>query len=195
MAPAARRAHLARAALAIFASRGIGEASHTAVAAAAGVAVPTAFHYFASKERLVEAVLSEVSRYLLEDLLAGNDDPAVPAPSSIESVLMAFCDSIDSDPDYARVWLEWSVSIREGLWDGYLAFHRAALAGIRRILERGVREGTIRREIDRDDAARVIVGLAHMVAQMKFSGASREQVVRTVHSLVGGFLEPRGDAP
>jgi TetR/AcrR family hemagglutinin/protease transcriptional regulator len=113
----------------------------------------------------------------------------VSAPNSIEAVLMAFCDSIDSDPDYVRVWLEWSVSIRAGLWESYLRFYRKALAGIRTILERGVDASSIRADLDLDDAARVIVGLAHMVAQMKFSGASREQVVRTVHSLVQGYLE------
>ncbi len=188
MSPAARRAHLIKAALRTFAQFGIGEASHSSIAREAGVAVPTAFHYFGTKELLIDAALAEVSRFLLDELLAGNDDAAMNASDTIESVLMAFADSIDSDPDYAKVWLEWSVSIRDGLWDSYLEFHRSALAGIRKILRRGVREKSVRSDINLNDASRVIVGLAHMVAQMKFSGASRKQITKTVNSLVTGYL-------
>ena len=151
MDPQARRRHLIAAALRTFAARGIGEASHSAIAREAGVAVPTAFHYFESKEALVEAVLDEVSRFLLDDLLAGNDDPAESAPNVIANI--------------------------------------GALAGMREIIERGQRDGSIRADIDIDDAARVIVALAHMTVQMKFSGATREQVEHTLRSLMQGYLQ------
>ena len=82
MAPAARKAQLIKSALRIFAERGIGEASHTAIAQQAGVAVPTTFHYFGTKDEIVEATLAEVSRFLLDDLLAGNDNPTVAAPAA-----------------------------------------------------------------------------------------------------------------
>ncbi len=189
MEPQERRRQLVAAALRTFATRGIGEANHSAIAREAGVAVPTAFHYFDSKDALVEAVLDEVSRFLLEDLLAGNDNPTESAPNVIANIHMSFCDAIESHPDYIRVWLEWSVSIRDGLWDSYLDFYRAALAGTRTVLKRGQREGTIREDIDIDDACRVIVALAHMTVQMKFSGATREQVDHTLRSLTQGYLQ------
>lgn len=189
MDPEKRRRQLIQAALRTFAARGIGEASHSAIAREAGVAVPTAFHYFESKDALVAAVLGEVSRYLLDDLLAGNDDPGETAPNVIANIHMSFCDAIESHPDYIRVWLEWSVSIRDGLWDSYLDFYRGALAGTRKVLERGQHEGTIRADIDIDDACRVIVALAHMTVQMKFSGATREQVDHTLRSLTQGYLQ------
>ncbi len=189
MDPHERRAQLINSALRTFAARGIGEASHSAIAREAGVAVPTAFHYFESKEALVAAVLGEVSRFLLDDLLAGNDNPTESAPNVITNIHMSFCDAIESHPDYIRVWLEWSVSIRDGLWDSYLEFYRGALAGTRKVLERGQREGTIRADIDIDDASRVIVALAHMTVQMKFSGATREQVDHTLRSLMQGYLQ------
>ncbi|MCA8977471.1 MAG: hypothetical protein KDC98_22300, partial [Planctomycetes bacterium] len=136
-----------------------------------------------------------VARFLLEDLLAASEDVARPAPEVIETVLMVFCDAIDTHPDYVRVWLEWSVAVRGALWDGYLRFHRAALAGIRAIAARGVAHGQVRADVDLDDAAHVVVSLAHMVAQMSFSGASRARIARTVHSLVHGYLERDGEAP
>lgn len=189
MDPEARRRQLIAAALRTFADRGIGETSHSALAREAGVAVPTAFHYFESKEKLVEAVLAEVSRFLLDDLLAGNDKPDESAPNVIANIHMSFCDAIETHPDHIRVWLEWSVSIRHGLWESYLDFYRAALAGTRAVLERGQRERSIRTEIDIDDASRVIVALAHMTVQMKFSGATREQVDHTLRSLMQGYLQ------
>ena len=191
LSPEARRAQLVQAALRTFAARGIGETSHTALAQEAQVAVPTVFHYFSSKEAVIEAVLQEVSRFLLDELLTKNDDPARTAPEAIEQVLMSFCDAIDTHTDYIRVWLEWSVSIRGELWESYLVFYRSALTGIRKILQRGIAESSVRAEIDLDDSTRVIVGLAHMIVQMKFSGGTRDQVAHTVRSLLNNYLQLR----
>ena len=74
MNPDARRAHLIEIALKVFAQHGISAANHSIIAREAGVAVPTTFHYFATKEILVGEVLSEISDYFLKELLAGNDN-------------------------------------------------------------------------------------------------------------------------
>lgn len=79
-------------------------------------------------------------------------------------------------------------SVRGSRWAAYLAFYRGALAGVTRLLARGKRQGCSAREVANQDAARVIVGLAHMVAQMKFAGSTDRQVAHTVHSLVHGDL-------
>lgn len=188
MAPEQRRAFLIDAALKTFAKRGIGESSHSALAKDAGVAIPTMFHYFPTKDDIVTAALDEVSRFLLDDLLAGNAGPERRAPETIEAIQMAFCDAIDTHDHYVRVWLEWSVSIRGKLWDSYLVFYRGARRGNRKVLERGIKEGSVRPDLNLDDSSRIIVGLAHMIVQMKYSGSSRAQITRTVHSLVQNYL-------
>ncbi|MGE0487098.1 MAG: TetR/AcrR family transcriptional regulator [Gammaproteobacteria bacterium] len=195
MTPDDRRRQILAHALTASAALGIERARHSDVARAAGVAVSTVFHYFPTREALALAIVEEVARFLLDDLLAASEDVTRPAPQVIETVLMVFCDAIETHPDHVRVWLEWSVAVRGALWDGYLRFHRAALAGIRSIAERGVAAGQVRPDIDLDDAARVVVSLAHMVAQMSFSGASRAQIAHTVHSLVHGYLERGGQPP
>jgi TetR/AcrR family hemagglutinin/protease transcriptional regulator len=192
MSPTARREQLMQAALALCARRGLGSARHSDLAEAAGVAVPTTFHYFPTKTDLVNAVIGEVHRFLLEDIVAPHTASNAPAPVIIERTLTTFCDAIDSHPDHIRVWLEWSVSVREGLWESYLGFYRASLEAIGHLIARGQERGEIRVDLDVDDAARVIVGLAHMIVQMKFSGSSREQVAHTVHSLVQGYLRAPG---
>ncbi|MDA0824534.1 MAG: hypothetical protein O3C28_19245, partial [Proteobacteria bacterium] len=82
-----------------------------------------------------------------------------------------------------------SVSIRDGLWPSYLEFYSGARSGIRKILERGIAQSSVRHDIEIDDAARVIVTLAHMIVQMKFSGSSRDQIVNTVHTLLSSYLQ------
>ncbi len=188
MSPDARREHLLAAAIRTMAARGIGNTRHSDVATEAGVAVPTTFHYFPTKSDLITAVVEETSRFLLEEIVAPILTRAESAPNLIECILMTFCDAIDTHPAVVRVWLEWSVSIREGLWDSYLVFYRKALAAIADAIERGRARGEINTETEADDAARVVVGLAHMIVQMKFSGSSRDQIDHTVHSLVHGYL-------
>ena len=126
------------------------------------------------------AALAEVKRFLLQEIVEPYLESDVPAPDSINRILMTFCDAIESHPHHVRLWLEWSVSIRKGLWDPYLVFYRAALDAIGRILARGTREGSLATSLDLEDAARVVVGLAHMIVQMRFSGSDRDQVVHTV---------------
>lgn len=189
MTPEGRRDQLIQSALVAFSSKGIGAATHSDVAREAGVALATVFHYFPSRDDLTQAVTAEVSRFLLDEILEPYRDAALPAPEAIESVLLTFCDAIETHPDHVRIWLEWSVSVREGLWDTYLFFYRRALKGVETILETGAREGVIADKLDLADASRVIVGLAHMIVQMHFSGSPRDQIVHTVHSLVQGYLK------
>ncbi len=194
MSPQDRRDYLVQAAIQTFAERGIGETSHSALASDARIALPTMFHYFPTKSDIVEAALDEVMRFLLEDLLSAHAGPERAAPAAIEAILMAFCDAIETHDHYIRVWLEWSVSIRGTLWESYLVFYEGARTGHRQILERGIREGSVRPDLDIEDATRIIVGLAHVIVQMNYSGSSRDQIVRTVHSFVVQYLSSESTA-
>ncbi|MGE3771769.1 MAG: TetR/AcrR family transcriptional regulator [Gammaproteobacteria bacterium] len=191
MAPSARREQLLACALRTFAAKGLGETRHTDLAQAAGVALPTTFHYYPTRGELTEAVLDEVSRFLLDDIVAPHSAAATPAAVAIEQILMTFCDAMETHPDHVRVWLEWSVALRDALWQRYQKFYRGALAAIGRLLARGVDDGSIAADLDRDAAARVIVGLAHMIVQMRLSGSTRAQVDHTVRSLIRGYLQPK----
>ena len=193
MTPAARREQLLDCALRSFSQKGLGDTRHTDLALLAGVALPTTFHYYPTRGELTDAVLDEVSRFLIEDIVVPHFESGVPAPLAVEQILMTFCGAIDTHPHHIRVWLEWSVALRDGLWERYLVFYRKALDGIGRLLARGAAEGSVAEHLNRDDAARVIVGLAHMIVQMRLSGSTREQVVQTVHSLVQGYLQRRPD--
>lgn len=170
LAPEARRAELLACALEVFARRGLGEARHAEIAAAAGVSVATVFFYFPTREALVDAVLDAVERFLLgmaEGVHASSDTADVVLLAHVR----AFAASVDTSPAQARVWLDWSTAVRDDVWKRYLVFLDRMLAIVRATLERGRREGTISRGSDADGQARLLVGSAHMLALMKFSGS------------------------
>jgi TetR/AcrR family hemagglutinin/protease transcriptional regulator len=188
LSPVARKHQLLQCALQVFAERGLGEGRHAELAEVAAVAVPTTFHYFPTREDLLQAALDEIARFLMEDIVKPHLDSDEKAADAIKKILLSFTDAIDNHPHHIRVWLEWSSSVRDGMWDLYLVFYNKAIKAIQRILKRGQRAGEFHAEIDTSDAARIIVGLAHMITQMRFAGNSRATVEHTVDSLLHGYL-------
>ena len=89
----------------VFARRGLGAARHAEIAKEAGVSVPAVFFYFPTREELVTAVLDEVDNFLMEmaENVHANERPA---PEILLAHAQAFAASVDTHPDYARVWLD-----------------------------------------------------------------------------------------
>jgi TetR/AcrR family hemagglutinin/protease transcriptional regulator len=183
LAPEARRDQLLACAIRVFAERGIGRAGHAQVAAEAGVAVPTVFTYFRTRGDLVHGVLATVGAFY--DAMASRcHQPDVPAPRALLDNAIAFAASVDSHPDYARILLEWSASVREEIWPLYVAQQERSVAHFRATIERGQRDGTIPVALDAEDTAALVVGSWHVVAQMKFLRHPPDKVHRFVLTLL-----------
>ncbi len=84
MHPDARRELILAAALRVYARRGLGDTRHSDVAKEAALAVSTTFHYFPTKPALLTAVLNEVARFLLKDVVASHAHGKDTAPVAIE---------------------------------------------------------------------------------------------------------------
>jgi len=192
--PTERRAQLLICALRVFARRGLGEARHGEIAKEAGVSVPTVFFYFPTRNELVNAVLDEVERFYLElaEQVHGRD---LPAPQILLQHAITFAASVDTHPDYARVWLDWSTAIRDEVWPRYLDFQGKLVQILEKTIRRGQRTGTVAADVDPEDAALLGFSAAHMLAQMKFLRRAPEKVERfmraVVRSVLGG-LPPDG---
>lgn len=183
--PAQRRAQLLAQALAVFARRGLGQGRHAEIATAAGVSVSTVFVYFPTREALVAAVLGEVEHALLamaEQAHARNT--AAPVPELLLDHIRAFGDFVGTHPDQARVWLDWSTAIGSELWPRYLALQERIVRIIQTTLEHGRRRGEVAPRIQTEDDARLVVGSAHMLAQLKLTGYPPARYERFVRSLV-----------
>src|SRR5215510_5882749 len=192
--PAERRAQLLTCALRVFARRGLGEARHAEIAKEAGVSIPTVFFYFPTRNELVNAVLDEVERFYLE-LAEQMHGRALPAPQILLQHAITFAASVDTHPDYARVWLDWSTAIRDEVWPRYLDFQGKLVQILEKTIRRGQRTGTVAADVDPEDAALLGFSAAHMLAQMKFLRRAPEKVERfmraVVRSVLGG-LPPDG---
>jgi len=181
--PAERRAQLLSCALRVFARRGLGEARHAEIAKDAGVSVPTVFVYFPTRGELVNAVLDEVERFFLV-LAERVHASALPAPRVLLEHSVAFAESVDSHPDYARVWLDWSTAIRDEVWPRYLDFQERLVNILEKTIRRGQDEGTFATDVDAEDDARFLLSAAHMLAQMKFMRRAPEKVDRFVRTVI-----------
>jgi TetR/AcrR family hemagglutinin/protease transcriptional regulator len=188
--PAERRPQLLQCAIRVFARRGLGGAHHAEIAREARVSVPTVFFYFPTREALVMAVLDEVARFLTEMTVTIHSGGG-PAPQIVLTHAQAFADSVDTHTDYARVWLDWSTAIREEIWPHYLEFQERIVAIIANTIRRWRLEHGITDDEAEDDA-RLIVGSAHMIAQLKFTRCPADKVDHFLRTLVRSTL---GAAP
>ncbi len=192
LSPPERRTQLLACALRVFARRGLGEARHAEIAKEAGVSIATVFFYFPTRTDLVKAVLDEVERFYcaMAERIHERD---LPAPQVLFDHAIAFSDSVDTHPDYARVWLDWSTAIRDEVWPRYLHFQGYVVKIVEKTIRRGQREGTLAAEVDPEDEAQLLFGSAHIIAQMKFTRQSPKRLKRflqTVVRIATGGLPP-----
>lgn len=188
MNPDDRRAQLLSHGVRVFAQLGIGRASHAEVARAAGVSVATVFNYFPSRENLVDQVLSQV-----DEFLSGMTEKAalstLAAPEALYKLMITFANAAHNEPDMIRVWLEWSTSIRDDTWLKYLEFQERIIDRLRQLIINGQQAGTVGADVDPEDAARMTVGDAHMVALMQFAQRASADMDRFLRHMVESVLK------
>jgi TetR/AcrR family hemagglutinin/protease transcriptional regulator len=155
------------------------------VAAVARVSLPAVFHYFPTRDALVSAVLDDVERLYLAMLA---DAAAATAGATARDTLLAharaFARSVEDHADHARVWLDWSTAVRDQLWRRYLVFSRRVDRTVAATIRRGRRDGSVAPDVVADDAARLFVGAAYAVMQMKLAGGSAAKLERFLVSAV-----------
>lgn len=174
-----RRQQLLACALAVAARKGLGRTGHTEIAEAAGVSTPTVFAYFPTRRDLLAAVIAEVDRFYTA-LGYAHHRPPDDAPTILRRHLEGFILSMDSDPDYAVVWLEWAALVRneDGLWDAFHDFQERIIKMVATTIRRCQREGTVAAKVSAADAARLVTASSYALAQLKFMGRSPRVIRR-----------------
>ncbi len=163
-----RRAQLVLIGLRTAAEKGLGRLVHADVAKAAKVATSTAFFYFPDREALVKAVILEVDRFYRAMAMQthGSDKPP---RQRIRDHLFVFADSIETDRDYALVWLEWTTLFRNefGLWDMFVDFQNFVIGQFVKSIKAAQKEGTAHPRVSAINSARQMLAGAYMITQMK----------------------------
>ena len=174
-----RREQLLRCALKVAAQRGLGRTGHTEIAREAGVAVSSVFLYFSTRQALRVAIVEEVGRYYI-DLAHTYHNAEMAALEAVHKHFYAFADSVNSHPEYAQIWLEWAVLIRneDGLWDLFLKFQEQMIRIIAASIRRCQSNATVSKSVPAADAARLLVASAYTTTQLRFMKRSNRMVRR-----------------
>ncbi|WP_369409786.1 TetR/AcrR family transcriptional regulator [Zhongshania aquimaris] len=190
MSPEARRQQILMCAVDVFAKQGIEKATHADIAKLAGVASPTVFHYFPTIDDLQSEVIKEVRRFLLEGFVIVRTDVEAPVHLRVEDMLSSFAKSVDTDRNYVTIWLEWSGSTKGPIWELYKEFYTATIVALRKLLLEGRADNSIKPSLQASDAARIILGMAHTIAHMRFCGATSKTAQKTINSFVAEYIAP-----
>ena len=195
MAPAEeKRRQILDAAVRVFAARGY-EASRVGdVAKEAGVAYGLVYHYFGSKDAVLEAVFREQWGRLLA-AVALAEETGETAAEQLELVVKIVLRTWRDDPDLVRLLVREitrSPHIQDELDEIGQAF-----ASLERIVARGQEQGTFRADVDARLAAWMLYGameevltgwvLGQLPDDAEAVAAAEREVIAT---LVGGLRNP-----
>jgi TetR/AcrR family fatty acid metabolism transcriptional regulator len=150
-----RRQSILDAAVRVFARKGFHTARVGDIAAEAGVAHGLLYHYFASKDELLETVFREAWSELLEAMrLAAQTDE--PAPEQLRKVCAILLRTWRHTPDVVTVLVR--EIARSGELQKRIDDVREALRVIEGIVARGQAEGEFRAELDPRLMATIVYG-------------------------------------
>jgi TetR/AcrR family transcriptional regulator, fatty acid metabolism regulator protein len=186
-----KRQLILTAAVRVFAAQGY-EASRVGdVAKEAGVAYGLVYHYFGSKEAVLEAVFREQWGRLLA-AVALAEETGDSAPEQLELVVKIVLRAWRDDPDLVRLLVR-EITRSQHIQDELDEIGQA-FASLQRIVVRGQEEGTLRPDIDARFAAWMLYGameevltgwvLGQLPDDAEAVAAAEREVIGT---LVGGL--------
>ncbi|MGZ4334736.1 MAG: TetR/AcrR family transcriptional regulator [Gaiellaceae bacterium] len=179
------------AAVRVFAAQGY-EASRVGdVAREAGVAYGLVYHYYGSKEAVLEAVFREAWGRLLA-AVAGAEQTGADAPDQLALVVKIVLRAWRDDPDLVRLLVR-EITRNPHIQDELDEIGQA-FATLERIVQRGQDQGTFRAELDAKIAAWMLYGaleevltgwvLGQLPDDVEAVAAAEREVIAT---MVGGL--------
>jgi len=150
-----KRALIRRAAVRAFAKKGYHACRVSDIAAEAGVAYGLVYHYFGSKEAVLESVFRETWQAML-DAIRAVEELGEPAPEQVRKVAAIVLRTWRDDPDLVRVLVREvtrSPQLQNEIGEIVLAFEE-----LERIIDRGKAEGSFRADLDSRLAATMVYG-------------------------------------
>ena len=186
-----RRRQILAAAVKVFAEKGFHEARVGDVAEEAGIAYGLVYHYFASKEELLETIF----RTTWTEMLARVEEveaARVPAPEAVRQVTALLLRTWRRDPDLVRVL------VREVTRNQHVQREieeiTSAMEALERIVRGGQERGEFRSDVDPRLAAVVFYGALEEVlsswvlGQLPDRDADISRAERNVVALLTGGL-------
>ena len=158
------------AAVRVFARQGFHTCRVSDIADEAGVAYGLVYHYFPSKETILDTLFLERWDVMLT-AIADAERTDAPPREKLRAIASFIVDSYRHDPDLMKVIIVEVTRAANTFGRTHVDKIMQAYAGIARIVEQAQRDGTFRTEIDATFAAQAFYGLIEQVlTQWIFSG-------------------------
>ncbi|HEX3805164.1 MAG TPA: TetR/AcrR family transcriptional regulator [Gaiellaceae bacterium] len=181
------------AAVRVFAAQGYDAARVGDIAKEAGVAYGLVYHYYGSKDAVLEAVFREAWGRLMSAISVAVES-GTPAPEQLALVVKIVLRAWRDDPDLVRLLLR-EVTRSPHIQDELDEIGRA-FEGLQQIVERGQKAGTLRSDIDARMAAWMLYGALEEVltgwvlGQLPDDAEAVAAVEREVTAIFVGGLRP-----
>jgi AcrR family transcriptional regulator len=157
-AAADKRRQILDAAIRVFATRGFHACRVSDVADEAGVAYGLVYHYFGSKEEILNTLFTERWQIMLDAIAEIDRQQEIPARDKLYLVASFIIDSYRHEPDLMKVIIVEVTRAANSFGREHLAKIREAYEMIGQIVEGAQREGVFKREISPDFAALMFYG-------------------------------------
>lgn len=150
------------AAVRVFARQGFHMCRVSDIADEAGVAYGLVYHYFKSKDEILDTLFLERWRVML-DVIAEIDGRDLPARAKLHAVATFIVDSYRHDPDLMKVIIVEVTRAANSFGRTHLAEIREAYAGIAGIVRSAQERGEFRSDITAEFAALAFYGAIEQV--------------------------------
>jgi TetR/AcrR family fatty acid metabolism transcriptional regulator len=156
-ATADKRRVILDAAIRVFAREGFHRCRVSDIAREANVAYGLVYHYFRSKDEVLDTLFTERWSLLLEAISARDRD-AAPVRDKLHGIASFIIDSYRNDPDLMKVIIVEVTRAANTFGRAHLGEIRQAYQGISAIVAQGQEDGTFRSDISADFATLCFYG-------------------------------------
>lgn len=198
--PVDKRRQILDAAVHVFARQGFHTCRVSDIADEAGVAYGLVYHYFDSKDEILDTLFSERWQVLL-DVIAEIERGDDPVREQLRAIVSFIVDSYVHDPDLMKVIIVEVTRAANTFGRTHLREIREAYDGIARIVERAQQQGALRSDISPQFAAMAFYGaieqaLTGWIFDLLPTGASDHADVKRyiVEAICGGLELRAGEA-
>ena len=146
------------AAIRVFARQGFHACRVSDIADEAGVAYGLVYHYFGSKEEILNTLFTERWQVMLDAIAEIDAKQDIPARDKLYLVASFIIDSYRYDPDLMKVIIVEVTRAANSFGRAHLATIREAYARIAVIVESARRDGTFKQDISAEFAAMCFYG-------------------------------------
>ena len=157
-----RRRQILDAAVRVFANKGFTQCRVSDIAEEAGVAYGLVYHYFGSKDEVLDTLFLERWKVLVQ-LIADIDRQEIPARDKLYAIASFIVDSYRHDPELMKVIIVEVTRAANSFGQTHLAVIREAYAGIATIVEKAQADGAFTSEVTPEFAALAFYGVIEQV--------------------------------